>query len=77
MRRGSTEVEFMKATCPECGAEIELPEDIENDEVIVCYECGAECRVIKQGNKVFLELIQEEEDEYFYDEFEDYEDEYY
>lgn len=32
--------------CPECGAEIELPEDVEENEIIVCSDCGVDLEVV-------------------------------
>lgn len=36
----------MKATCPECGAEVELPADTVEGEIIICPDCGAELEVV-------------------------------
>ncbi|NJK80698.1 MAG: lysine biosynthesis protein LysW [Chloroflexaceae bacterium] len=36
----------MTATCPECGAKIELPEDTVEGEIIICPDCGAELEVV-------------------------------
>jgi alpha-aminoadipate carrier protein LysW len=36
----------MNVTCPECGAEFDLPEDTMVGEIIVCPECGVELEVI-------------------------------
>nr|WP_044200845.1 lysine biosynthesis protein LysW [Oscillochloris trichoides] len=36
----------MTATCPECAAEISLPADTLESEIISCPECGAELEVI-------------------------------
>jgi alpha-aminoadipate carrier protein LysW len=32
--------------CPECGGEVGLPDDVEVDEVIWCFSCGVELRVL-------------------------------
>ena len=34
------------ATCPECDAKVELSADVEEGEIIVCGDCGAELEVI-------------------------------
>ena len=36
----------MRGVCPECGAEIEVSDDIMEGEVITCSECGAELEVV-------------------------------
>ncbi|RLI05108.1 lysine biosynthesis protein LysW [Candidatus Bathyarchaeota archaeon] len=42
----------MKVTCPECGAEFEVPNDVIVGEVVTCPECGLELEVtkIESGN---------------------------
>ncbi|MFP4322165.1 MAG: lysine biosynthesis protein LysW [Anaerolineales bacterium] len=32
--------------CPECGAQIELPEDTMQGEIITCPDCGTELEVV-------------------------------
>ena len=32
-------------SCPECGAEVEIPDDAIVGEIIVCPECGTELEV--------------------------------
>jgi alpha-aminoadipate carrier protein LysW len=36
----------MTASCPECAAEISLPEGTLESEIIVCPDCGAELEVV-------------------------------
>lgn len=36
----------MIAACPECGADVNLPADTLESEIIACPECGAELEVI-------------------------------
>jgi alpha-aminoadipate carrier protein LysW len=36
----------MIAQCPECGADVNLPEGTMESEIIACPECGAELEVI-------------------------------
>lgn len=33
------------AACPECGAKIEVPEDVMKGEIITCPDCGLELEV--------------------------------
>jgi alpha-aminoadipate carrier protein LysW len=34
------------ANCPECAAKVELGADVEEGEIIVCGDCGAELEVV-------------------------------
>ena len=54
----------MKIECPECLAEIEVPDDVIVGEVIECPECGAELEVyeIKEGQVKVRVAAAEEED---------------
>lgn len=36
----------MQAECVECGAVIEVPEDVMQGEILACAECGVELEVI-------------------------------
>ncbi len=36
----------MTATCPECSADVSLPADTMESEIIACPDCGAELEVI-------------------------------
>ena len=48
-----------KFTCPDCGAELSVPSDVVENEVISCSSCGAEY-IYKAGNLVELELTGED-----------------
>lgn len=39
-------------TCPECGAEIRLDDDVIQNEILACPDCGAELEVM------FLDPVQ-------------------
>ena len=51
------------AECIECGAELELPADVEIGEIVVCAECGAEFEVLSL-DPVTIELAPEEEEDW-------------
>ncbi len=53
----------LMATCPECGALIDLGDDVVEGEIIVCDECGAELEVISLDPPK-LELAPEEEEDW-------------
>lgn len=36
----------MNVTCPECGAEFDIPGDTMTGEIVVCPECGIELEVV-------------------------------
>ena len=46
--------------CPECGVEIEVPEEVSLGEMVECAHCGAELEVIGL-NPLTLDLFEEEE----------------
>jgi alpha-aminoadipate carrier protein LysW len=50
------------AECPECAAEIELPEDTIQGEIIECPECGVELEVVSLDPPTVELAPQEEED---------------
>jgi len=52
----------MIATCPECGAEIEL-NDVMEGEIVDCPECGIELEVVSLEPLV-LQLAPEEEEDW-------------
>ncbi|MGD8777834.1 MAG: lysine biosynthesis protein LysW [Ignavibacteria bacterium] len=52
----------MKAECPVCGAEIELPGDAVVGELLECPECGAELEIVSLDPPTLAEAPQEEED---------------
>jgi alpha-aminoadipate carrier protein LysW len=53
----------MKAECPECLAELQLAEDIEEGEIVVCEECGVELEVLSV-DPLELELAPEEAEDW-------------
>jgi len=50
--------------CPDCGAKIEVPEDVVKGEIITCPDCGLELEVkdVSQNGVVVEELQIEGED---------------
>jgi len=51
------------ATCPECGAGVDLPRNVETGEIIVCPDCGAELEV-RGLDPLVLELAPEVEEDW-------------
>lgn len=53
-----------KAKCPDCGAELEVPENVMMGEVLSCPDCGLELEVKRiEGDSLEVqELIIEGED---------------
>ena len=51
------------ALCPECGAELEIPADALENELIVCPECGAELEIMCL-DPIRLELAPEVEEDW-------------
>ncbi len=51
-----------QATCPVCDAMIELDDNVELNELIVCPDCGSELEVINLDPPELEEAPQEEED---------------
>lgn len=52
-----------KASCPECGADIELSDNVEKGEIVQCGDCGAELEVVSVS-PVELALAPEEEEDW-------------
>ncbi|MBN1640004.1 MAG: lysine biosynthesis protein LysW [Anaerolineae bacterium] len=52
----------MNVECPECGAEIELPDDTIEGEIVECPDCGIELEVIRLDPPAVDLAPQEEED---------------
>ncbi len=50
-------------TCPECEADLTLPNGVMENELITCPECGAELEVISL-NPVALELAPDVEEDW-------------
>jgi len=53
----------MRAECLECGAPIELADDVEEGEIVVCPDCGVELEVVSL-DPISLELAPEEEEDW-------------
>jgi alpha-aminoadipate carrier protein LysW len=51
------------ANCPECDAEVELGVDVEEGEIVVCGDCGAELEVIGV-DPIQLDLAPEVEEDW-------------
>lgn len=53
-----------KITCPDCGAEIEVPEDVMLNEILACPDCGLEVEITKvEGDKLeYRRVVVEKED---------------
>jgi alpha-aminoadipate carrier protein LysW len=51
------------ANCPECAAEIELSADVEEGEIVVCGDCGAELEVVSV-DPIQLDLAPEVEEDW-------------
>ena len=49
--------------CPECGATIELADDVELAEIVVCPDCGVELEVVSL-DPLSLELAPEVEEDW-------------
>ena len=54
----------MNANCPICEANIDIKDDSEAGELILCADCGAELEIesISNGKVVLVEAPEEEED---------------
>lgn len=45
----------MKAKCPECDGDLDIPDDVINGEIISCPDCGMDFEVaLKEGGGVEL-----------------------
>ena len=51
------------ALCPECDADVEMPADVMENELVSCSECGAELEVMGL-NPIELELAPEIEEDW-------------
>lgn len=49
--------------CPECDAEIEIPADAMENELIACAECGSELEIMRL-DPIQLELAPEVEEDW-------------
>ena len=53
----------IQAECPECAADVSLPEDVMESEIVQCGECGVELEVVNL-NPPTLDLAPEEEEDW-------------
>jgi len=51
-------IEVSMPSCPVCGAEVEVPIDVVEGEILVCEECGAELEVIFEDESVVLAVAE-------------------
>jgi alpha-aminoadipate carrier protein LysW len=52
-------------TCPDCEAEIEIPDDVMVGEIIECEDCGLEVEVEKiEGNQVEIQRLSIEKEDW-------------
>jgi alpha-aminoadipate carrier protein LysW len=51
------------AECPECAADVELPDDVMQSEIVQCGECGIELEVVSLEPPT-LDLAPEEEEDW-------------
>ena len=51
------------AVCPECDAEVNIPANVVQNELIACPDCGTELEVVSL-NPVTLELAPEVEEDW-------------
>lgn len=56
------EEQVVYGSCPECDAEIEVPEEIDKGQLVTCPDCGVELEVVGL-DPIELELAEEEEEE--------------
>lgn len=52
-----------RAECPECAADVPLPDDVVDGEIVQCGECGVELEVVRDGG-ISLRLAPEEEEDW-------------
>ena len=51
------------AECPECAADVALPADVMESEIVICPDCGVELEVINLDPPT-LDLAPEEEEDW-------------
>jgi len=51
------------AECPECAADVSLPDDVMESEIVICPDCGVELEVINLDPPK-LDLAPEEEEDW-------------
>ena len=52
-----------QAECPECAADVSLPDDVMQGEIVQCPDCGVELEVTSL-DPLTLELAPEEEEDW-------------
>jgi alpha-aminoadipate carrier protein LysW len=52
-----------QAECPECAADVSLPDDVMEGEIVQCPDCGVELEVVNL-DPFTLELAPEEEEDW-------------
>lgn len=50
----------VRVTCPECDAEVDLPDDAEVNDMVSCEECGLDLEIINM-NPPEVEIAEEED----------------
>jgi alpha-aminoadipate carrier protein LysW len=53
-----------KIKCPDCGADIDVPDDVMLNEIVACPDCGLELEITKiEGDKLsYQRVVVEKED---------------
>ena len=54
----------MKVTCPECGGEIPVPDDVVIGEIVSCPDCGQEYEVEVGEGKVELKVAERSKEDW-------------
>jgi alpha-aminoadipate carrier protein LysW len=53
-----------KTSCQVCGADIEIPDDVLDGELVSCPSCGQKYQVAIQNGLIQLKLIKVEEEDW-------------
>ncbi|BDR92328.1 alpha-aminoadipate/glutamate carrier protein LysW [Vulcanisaeta souniana] len=53
-----------KISCQVCGADIEIPDDVLDGELVSCSSCGQKYQVTIQNGLIQLKLIKVEEEDW-------------
>ena len=51
-----------QAECPECAADVTLPDDVMENEIVQCSDCGVELEVVNLDPPTLEPAPEEEED---------------
>jgi alpha-aminoadipate carrier protein LysW len=64
LSRSSRCITLKNSPCPDCSAEVKIPEDAVDGEIVVCPDCGLELQVKKDpaGNTELAQVTKERED---------------